>query len=285
MEELIRRQPILEKISIFGSRAYGTGSTRSDCDLLIEFDQAQNLKTSDLRDFTLEKCPALDFFVAIGGRATSCSNDSYVYAGSVEELKTRLDAKLIWSRADGFANSPFDAVSWVFETNQFSDYIPTSLPDAHISERSWQAIIKRAEQNNLPTLPYIGDSVDLASAILADVAKKMILNKADLCQRGKAVDGWTVALNSEYDCQNLFYTVIKPWIGSVGREEVTISYDGQDKKADFHLFGNRLIIEMKFIESNKKKQEVIKTLDGLSKFYKTNANIRILLMLIFVKTL
>jgi len=89
---------------------------------------------------------------------------------------------------------------------------------------------------------------------------------------------------SEYDCQNLFYTVVKPWIGNIGREEVTIRYDDQDKVADFNLFDNQLIIEMKFIDSDQKKREVVKTLSGLADFYKRNGNIKVLLFLVYVKS-
>jgi hypothetical protein len=77
---------------------------------------------------------------------------------------------------------------------------------------------------------------------------------------------------------------VKPWIGNIGREEVTIRYDDQDKVADFNLFDNQLIIEMKFIDSDQKKREVVKTLSGLADFYKRNGNIKVLLFLVYVKS-
>ena len=119
--------------------------------------------------------------------------------------------------------------------------------------------------------------------MVTDVAKRMILKPNDLGKRGQASDGWTVNLKSEYDCQNLFYTVMKPWIPSIGKEQVTIIYDEQNKIADFNLFGNKLIVEFKYIDDEDKKREVVKTLDGLSRFYKRNGNIRVLLMLLYVK--
>ncbi len=111
----------------------------------------------------------------------------------------------------------------------------------------------------------------------------MIFSSGQLGQRGVAKSGWTVNLSSEYDCQNLFFTVVKPWLPGLGREEITIHFDDQAKLADFSLFEGRLVIEMKFIDSPGKKAEVVKTLDGLSRFYKRNANIGCLLLIVFVK--
>jgi hypothetical protein len=111
----------------------------------------------------------------------------------------------------------------------------------------------------------------------------MIFQPDQLGPRGAARSGWTVNLSSEYDCQNLFYTVVKPWLPGVGREEVTVRFDDHEKRADFSLFEGKLVVEMKFIDSNAKKSEVVKTLDGLARFYSRNANVGCLLFIIFVK--
>jgi hypothetical protein len=280
IEKLVAAQPGIDSLYLFGSRAYRTGSTRSDCDILVGVSKGSHVKSHELRDFATDNCAALDFFICTGGHAVSCMNGSFVYANSFAELTKRLDAVQMWDKGSGFRNDPFE---WVFETSAFVDFVPTSLPNASVNELSWQTIIKRAEQIGLPTLPYIGDTVDMATTMITDVAKRMILRPAELGQRGIAKDGWTVKLTSEYDCQDLFYSVLKPWIPTVGREEVTIRYDGQHKTADFNLFESKLIVEMKFIDSVKKKGEVVKTLAGLSRFYLQNANVRALLMLVFVK--
>jgi hypothetical protein len=281
LETLVVSQNGIDSLYLFGSRAYGTGSHRSDCDILVGILPGKHVKSSELRDFAMEHCSALDFFIATGGHAISCMNDSFVYADSFDELVKRLDAVLMWDRDNGFREVPFE---WVFEASAFVDFIPTCLPNASVTELSWQTIVKRAEQSGLPTCPYFGDTIDKATAMITEVAKGMILCPSDLGQRGIAKYGWTVNLTSEYDCQNLFYSVLKPWVPAVGREEVTIRYDDQEKIADFNLFDSKLIIEMKFIDSDAKKREVVKTLDGLSRFYAQNANIRVLLMLVFVKS-
>jgi REase_DpnII-MboI len=131
--------------------------------------------------------------------------------------------------------------------------------------------------------PYIGDTIDKATAMIIDIAKKMALKPSEVGGNGAARNGWTVNLKSEYDCQNLFFTVVKPWISNIAKEEVTVVFDDQEKSADFSFFNSKLIIEMKFIDSDNKKREVVKTLEGLTDFYKRHTNVNILLMLIFVK--
>jgi len=117
----------------------------------------------------------------------------------------------------------------VFSTSIDVVHIPTVLPSGHISEFSWQTVIKRIEQEGLPVRPFIGDTVEKATAQIIDVARRMVMRPPELGQKGAAKLGWTVNLSSEYDCQNLFLTVVKPWIPSLAREETEIVYDDQKK--------------------------------------------------------
>jgi REase_DpnII-MboI/Polymerase beta, Nucleotidyltransferase len=281
MEKLTGEQPNIEALYVFGSRAYQTRSTRSDFDILVKVSDGKNVKSGELREFARSECPALDLFIVNGGRATSCANDSYVYGDTFEELAARLEAIQIWSIDKKF----FDIkIPWTFETSAFMNFVQTSLPDGYIDDLSWQTLLKRVEQQGLPVRPYIGDSIDGATALLIDVARRMVMQPRDLAQRGAAKSGWTVNLQSEYDCQNLFYTTVKPWLPSLAREETTIYFDGQNKIADFTLFEGQLVIEMKFIDTDDKKREVVKTLDGLTRFYSRSANIKRLLMLVYFKS-
>lgn len=282
LETVVSAQPNIEEIYLFGSRAYRTGSLRSDCDLLVSTSAGGNVRASDMREFAMQHCPALDFFIAVDGRAVSCMNDSYVYSASLEELTKKLDAIKLWTKANGFTDFQFDLeAKWVFSTSIDVVHVPTVLPSGHISELSWQTLIKRTEQEGLPIRPFIGDTVDKATVQITDIATRMLMRPSELGQRGKAKSGWTVSLASEYDCQNLFLTVVKPWIPSLAREETEIIYDDQKKNSDFSLFEGKLIVEMKYIDSDDKKREVVKTLDGLSRFYSRNANVSCLLMLIY----
>lgn len=100
IELLTDRFAAIQDIYVFGSRRYVTGSPRSDVDLLIR--ATENIKAGDLRDFSLEHGPALDLFLAHGGAATSCANESHVSATSFDELVAKLDAVHLWARAEGF---------------------------------------------------------------------------------------------------------------------------------------------------------------------------------------
>jgi len=242
------------------------------------------IKASDLRDFAAIHCAPLDLFLCTDARATSASNDSYVFAGDFNTLITKLDAQLLWTRDAGFADFAFKASGdWTFEVSMLVNFAASVLPDAALGETTWQYKMQKVETLNLPVQPYIGDSLAKASTQVLEIAKRMIMKPDDLGQRGDAKAGWTVNLQSEYDCQNLFYTVVKPWLPSIGREEVTIYFDGQKKQSDFSLFESQLVIEMKYIDGSGNKREIVKTLDGLSRFYARNANVRGLLFIIYVK--
>lgn len=148
---------------------------------------------------------------------------------------------------------------------------------------SWHALFKRAEDEGLPTQPFLGDTIEKAAGTIADVRHRMIMTPNDLVKRISPDLQGIANLRSEYDCQNLFWTVVRAWIPNLAREPFTIQYDGQKKRADFSLFGGKLVVEFKFVDSDVKKAEVAKTMKGLADFYKQNANIKILLMMIYVK--
>src|ERR1700733_11258245 len=76
----------IEALYLFGSRRYRTGSPRSDIDVLVELKTDSHIRLADLRAFTSEVCPALDLFLAEGGKAVSCQNESSVRAPTFGEL-------------------------------------------------------------------------------------------------------------------------------------------------------------------------------------------------------
>ncbi len=143
--------------------------------------------------------------------------------------------------------------------------------------------MKSVSDLGLPICPYMGDTVEKISTTILDIAQLMLKRSQDFL-KGQAKQGWTVNLASEYDCQNLFWTVVKPWLPGLAREEVTVLYDNQKKTADFNLFGNQLVIEMKFIKDSNSMSQVAKTLGGLAQFYQNNANVKVILFMVFVKS-
>src|SRR5260370_18570777 len=115
------------------------------------------------------------------------------------------------------------------------------------------------------------------------VVRHMVMLSSALAPKGRAREGWTVQLSSECDFQNLFYSVVKPWLPGLGREEVAIVYDGQTKNADFNLMGSQIIVEMKHVKDTSTKAAIGKTLAGLADFYSKHSNVRVVLFFILVE--
>jgi predicted nucleotidyltransferase len=185
LESLLSEQTDLDEVYLFGSRAYGTGSLRSDCDLLVRPMPGKNVKSSELRDFALTKCEALDFFLAEGGTARSCANDSYVYAESFQKLATRLDATLLWAQSNGFTDFAFrESGSWVFKTTETANFAMTILPDEYLDDQAWIAKIRKVEKSGLSAHPYIGDTLTKAVTFIQEITRRMVIPPGQLGQRG-----------------------------------------------------------------------------------------------------
>jgi len=276
-EQLISKFPTINTIALFGSRRFRTKSIRSDIDLLIT--TSDFIKPADIRLFAEMICPALDIFVLDNGRAISCMNESFVQAGSNSDLTEMLQAIEFWNRDSGFHDVD---IPWEHEISLSVNYVMTALPNRVLIDGSTQKFFELIESAGYSTRPFIGTSASEIALFLCSAIEKMIMKKADLGQRGQAKDGWTVNLQSEYDFQNLFWAVIKPWLPTLAREEIEIKYDGQAKYSDFNLFGSKIIIEMKYIDTVSKKAEVVKTLSGLSDFYTKHPNVEAAIFTIFV---
>lgn len=87
-------------------------------------------------------------------------------------------------------------------------------------------------------------------------------------------------IQNEYDFQNMILTILRPIFRDICPENFVINIDGNKKNADFGIADNKIIIEAKWINDTNKKNEVLKTLDGLSKFYSENGNVKCLIFLI-----
>lgn len=277
-QDLFQQFQQIEALYLFGSRRFRTGSTRSDIDLLVEVNG--NLKPSDLRDHAIENFPAIDPFIVQDATARSCINDSYLAADTKAQLVTELKAVKFWTRSAGqIADADLD---WEQKLADGATFSPTVLPNLHVAEHERRMCFESAERNGLPTRPYLGEShIDVAN-FLCDLTVRMVQPPSWLGQKGQAKNGWTVALKDEYDFQNLFWTVAKPWLPELGREQITICYDNQGKHADFSLSQNRLVIEMKHIKDDVSKAAVGKTLQGLATFYQQHPNVKVILFLILV---
>ncbi|WP_299896776.1 hypothetical protein [uncultured Aquimarina sp.] len=98
--------------------------------------------------------------------------------------------------------------------------------------------------------------------------------------KSKNINKERLIITSEYDFQNLMHLIIRPWMPSMEPENIAIVFDGNTKNADFSIKGNKIIIEVKYIDTNGKKNDTLKTLEGLKKFYSENSNVKGLLFII-----
>jgi Chemotaxis response regulator containing a CheY-like receiver domain and a methylesterase domain len=147
-----------------------------------------------------------------------------------------------------------------------------------------EIIIDHLEQNNLPNT-LIGFKWNDVAENIATIVEKSLEVPAKFSNGSKAknINVSSIKISSEYDYQNLIHLVLRPWLPSLEPENIAIVYDGNTKNADFSIKNNSLIIEAKYIDSTGKKNDTLKTLEGLKKFYSQNANVKALLFLILVE--
>lgn len=118
----------ISALYLFGSRVYGTGSTRSDIDVLVE--TTSNIKPADMRRFIDEHCKALDLFIIDNGKAISVQNESYVEETNLQELLTSLKAQKFWQKDRGRIEIK---AKWKQKIRNDIDFIPSCLP--HVSDK------------------------------------------------------------------------------------------------------------------------------------------------------
>ena len=279
-DRLTKVFPQIQALYLFGSRRYRTGSARSDVDILVELADRTHVQPRELRAFSREYCPALDLFVAEGGKAVSCENESCVRAESLAALVGRLEAVRFWTREAGALDAD---INWEFRVPGDVEFIPTAMitdqPIPGRWPRSFRAFAKEVEAAGLPVQPYLGSLITDVAEFLVKVLRNAVAESGKLSPRGK---GWSVRLETEYDFQNLFFLAVKPWLPGLGREELTIRYDGQGKTADFNVFASEILFEMKHIRDAGTMALVAKTLGGLRNFYERHANVRIVVFAVLV---
>ena len=79
------------------------------------------------------------------------------------------------------------------------------------------------------------------------------------------------------------HLVLRPWIPTLEAENIAVIFDGNTKNADFSINANAIIIEAKYIDTNGKKNDTMKTIEGLKDFYKGNGNVRALIFILLVE--
>lgn len=122
-DSVSNRFPNIKGLYLFGSRAFGTGSPRSDIDILVEFDG--HIRPADLRDFTSVECKALDLFLVKGGKAISSQNESYVESDDISSLLSILNAKKFWDKESGRLRID---IPWKQRVRTDVPFVPSALP-------------------------------------------------------------------------------------------------------------------------------------------------------------
>ena len=133
-EQLADTTPEVNELYLFGSRARGTKSIRSDVDVLVV--TAKHIQPHLLREFSFKNCAALDLFIVEGGKATSSQNESFIETDDLPALLKLLGAIKIWSRAEGRAKAN---IEWRFKVREDVEYPATALPNIHVKNESQTA--------------------------------------------------------------------------------------------------------------------------------------------------
>ena len=277
-ETAARAFPVIS-IHLFGSRNFNTRSVRSDIDLFFETEEI--IIPSEVRDFIDEKCKALDIFLLEHGVARSVINESFIRGNNNVDVLQQCGAIKLWSQGEGLVQD--NSIPWTLWYASHVDFTKTILPNAHI-RMSIDDLKARLQSEGLPHNPVIGETeIEVATRLIELAERITSFKRADFPNSSRAQDSFVVKPSSEYDFQDLFWIVSKPWIQSIAREKVEIVFDGQEKRSDFSVGGSRFIVEMKFAKNRNDKRNIARTLEGLSKFYSENANVRFLIYMVYAR--
>ena len=129
-EDLSKEIPEVTELYLFGSRARGTKSTRSDADVLVVL--SAHIQPQALRRFSCEHCEALDLFIVDEGKAISSQNESFIEAGDFSALLEKLGAVKLWSRKSGREAAD---IQWRFTVKEGVEFEPSVLPSASLPNK------------------------------------------------------------------------------------------------------------------------------------------------------
>ncbi len=140
------------------------------------------------------------------------------------------------------------------------------------------------EQKSIPNTFLGSDWQSVGAGLISIVEKVMdVPSYFSNGTKAKNINSDILKISNEYDFQNLIHIVLRPWIPSVEAENIAVIFDGNTKNADFSIKGNSIIIEAKYIDTTGKKNDTLKTLEGLKHFYRMNSNVKLLLFMVLVE--
>lgn len=267
----------IDGIYLFGSRAYNTGSLRSDIDLLAKTNSP--IPFPNINEWLHKEFPPVDLFIMYGSdNAISVINGSCLQRRTERSLVYQLDAIELWTSEHGF-NENFQF--WKQKSLSNFNFQMSIISGAQVESEEYRTkkFINEIRNNGIDTY-FAGSSFsEISKSIIKIVETAMMIPK----KYSKKADNFrfdTIKLKSEYDFQNFIHILLRPLFPTIEPENVTITIDGNDKKADFGIQKNKIIIEAKHIKDTSTKSSIIKTIESLSSFYASNPNVESLIFLI-----
>lgn len=280
IDELIKRHNEIDAVYLFGSRAYKTGSYRSDIDLLAVVKQP--IAISNVNSWLHDKFPPVDLFTTIDEiNASSVVNGSVVVFrndGKSKNLFEQLDAILLWKEGVGYSG---DFSDWTIQTANnvtFQMSIIPSHPMLNFDE-TFRNALANLEASGIKTF-FAGSSWQEIAQSITKMIEIGMKKPSKYSKKAKSYSFDTLKIKDEYDFQNMILTILRPVFPDICPENFIITVDGNKKIADFGIADNKIVIEAKWINSTGKKNDVVKILKGLKDFYSENSNVKCLIFLI-----
>ncbi len=267
-----------EEIWMFGSRAYRTGSTRSDIDLLL-VDRKNEIRRNRLlewRENDVTRRKVLDFFISRDGHmAESVINGSVLPHRA--DLPTELDAIPLWR------NGSFESDGlWQHDVDADTDFKMTIIPTNF--SRTLAELPGELARLRLPNT-FMGSNWQSIAMYCSDVAVRAVASIAQLGRRAKCINTERAYPTDEYDVQNLLFLALKPWLPDLELSPMLIKYADQKKFADLAAVQSQLVIEVKFVKANDPSgnAQVVKQIAFLGNLYRQSASVKAVIILIVIE--
>jgi predicted nucleotidyltransferase len=283
INDITKHHHEIREIYLFGSRAYGTNSYRSDIDILAVTD-GENISAAQVNKWLYKDYQAVDLFTSYDKKvATSCVNGSFVCyreenGYGYKDLIEQLDAKKLWDKTTGFSNQFTEWEQDVFPGASFPASVLPFGQNKSIEEKAVD-LLAELEKQNIKTYFTGCNYFEIANHI-SQIIEKTFEKPTKYQKNAKNFSFNTIQIANEYDFQNLIHLLIRPIFSDIETENCVIIIDGNKKIADFGLNNNKIIIEAKWIDTTSKKNEVVKTISGLSNFYTENPNVESLVFVV-----
>jgi predicted nucleotidyltransferase len=159
--------PSTTQIHLFGSRAYQTGSLRSDIDILVS--SSSPLLYPEITRWIKALFPCVDIFENLNNKiARSLINGSHLDSGD-KSLTEKLNAILLWSDPPKDFNEDF--TDWTQKTLRHADFRMTMLPNVDVIGDSFNSLFSGITDFN--EKDYINEAI--ASARITHYRSSVVL--------------------------------------------------------------------------------------------------------------